>query len=161
MEAIEGFAWDSASTVRGGQSRSTEAPGFEALVEYTERHGTSAVPDKHITTDDLKLGAYVQGLRQPQKRGQLDSEMLSILKDLPGWTTDVHETAWEEGFADLLPIQRAHGPRSASTQRNGTRIRLPDRELGIHAALQAKVQEAETRPTETTRRDSELVVGSS
>ncbi len=96
LDAI-GFVWD---PLEGAWEE-----GFAALTTFKAREGHCRVPKYHIE-DTLKLGQWVDRQRTtkdkitPERRRQLD-EIEFI------W--DPHESAWEEGFAELTTFKSREG----------------------------------------------------
>ncbi len=74
---------------------------FGALKGYTDREGTSQVPIAH-DEGGLSLGRWVASQRTAARRGDLSSEKVRRLENLPGWTWDPFADRWEAGFEVLV-----------------------------------------------------------
>jgi superfamily II DNA or RNA helicase len=72
---------------------------FGLLQQYAEREGHARVPGTYCE-DDLKLGLWVANQRTRAHR--LTPERRRRLTELPGWTWNPHDAAWEDAFALLV-----------------------------------------------------------
>ena len=72
--------------------------GYAALIRYVEKEGTSVVPDRYIL-DGFNLGTWVG--TQKTRRSRMSSERISLLEELPHWTWNIRQSAWDRGFAAL------------------------------------------------------------
>lgn len=81
--------------------------GFAELQAYVERHGDARVPYNHLTAARFALGSWVRGNRR--RRRELTHEQVAKLESLAGWTWNLHETLWWEGFARLRDYIATHG----------------------------------------------------
>ena len=91
LEALPGWTWDAIE--------SQWEEGFARLEAYVADTGHCRVPRSHVTSDDSKLGQWVRVQRT--NRTTMSAERRGRLEALPGWTWDVLESQWEEGFARL------------------------------------------------------------
>jgi len=91
LEALPGWTWDTQET--------QWEEGFAQLEAYVAGKGDCLVPAHHVTSDGSKLGQWVTAQRST--RTTMSAERKSRLEALPGWTWDVLESQWEEGFARL------------------------------------------------------------
>ena len=108
LEALPGWTWD--------VLESQWEEGFARLEAYVADKADCLVPANHVIGDGYKLGQWVTAQRST--RTTMSAERKSRLEALPGWTWDVLESQWEEGFARLeaylsdkgdyhrLPIER-------------------------------------------------------
>jgi superfamily II DNA or RNA helicase len=71
---------------------------YGLLENYVAKHGTAWVRGKEIY-EGQRLGQWV--IIQRTKWEMLSEDRRDRLNSLPGWTTDVRETQWEEGFRHL------------------------------------------------------------
>jgi superfamily II DNA or RNA helicase len=78
LEAVDGWGWD--------QFELAWAAGLAALNEYAAAHGTTAVPQGHVTADGVKLGNWVATQRANRRRGHLSERRAAALEAVPGWT---------------------------------------------------------------------------
>lgn len=76
LESLPGWEWDPLEA----QWRR----GFEALVSYTDSHG-SANPRRGETVGDYAVGDWVRAQRDAFVRGRLSLARISRLEALPGW----------------------------------------------------------------------------
>ena len=90
LENWPGWTWDT-------QTMAWEE-GFSALEKYVAREGHARVPTSH-SEEEFKLGRWVRDHRSSKER--LLTERISRLENLPGWTWNRQEAAWEEGFFAL------------------------------------------------------------
>ncbi|UCN12655.1 MULTISPECIES: DEAD/DEAH box helicase [Mycobacterium avium complex (MAC)] len=81
--------------------------GYTQLEKYVADHGHARVPASYITVDDFALGAWVRGNRG--RYDQLTDEQRAKLEAQPGWTWNVHETAWWEAYQRLVAYIDEHG----------------------------------------------------
>ncbi|WP_310773404.1 DEAD/DEAH box helicase [Mycobacterium sp. Z3061] len=79
---------------------------YGLLEKYVAEHGTAWVRGKEMY-GGYRLGQWV--IVQRTKWETLSEERRSRLRLLPGWTVDVRETQWEEGFAHLLKYVAERG----------------------------------------------------
>jgi hypothetical protein len=93
------------------------------LQRFVEREGHARVPQKHEEAR-LRLGVWVNGLRQRHRRGSLDEQQAIRLEALPGWTWDPHGAAWEDGFAHLQRFaeREGHARVPHATSEDGYRL---------------------------------------
>ncbi|WP_431951359.1 helicase associated domain-containing protein [Nocardia lijiangensis] len=123
--------------------------GVAHLVAYVDRHGHARVPKAH-TVDDYPLGEWCKRQRDARSNGNPATERFERLVALPGWSWDLDDDKWEEGFAHLVAYATQHGhtriPREyeaggyrlgnwASSQRaaRAPDILLPQRAMRIEA----------------------------
>lgn len=81
--------------------------GYAQLEKYVADHGHARVPASYVTVDDYALGAWVRGNRG--RYDQLTDEQRAKLEAQPGWTWNVHETAWWEAYQRLVAYIDQHG----------------------------------------------------
>jgi hypothetical protein len=82
--------------------------GFAHLVAYVERHGNARVPKAH-TVDDYPLGEWCKRQRDARSKSNLAAERFERLVALRGWSWDLDDDKWEEGFAHLVAYATQHG----------------------------------------------------
>jgi superfamily II DNA or RNA helicase len=81
--------------------------GYAELQAYAERHGDARVPYNHMTATKFALGSWVRGNRR--RRRELTQDQVDELESLAGWSWNLHETLWWEGFARLRDYIASHG----------------------------------------------------
>lgn len=82
--------------------------GYNRLVEYQSEHGNCNIPPDFIAADGYKLGQWVVEQRQQRKDSGL-TESRSMHLEALGMIWDVHESAWMEGYNQLVKYQSEHG----------------------------------------------------
>ena len=83
---------------------------FGLLEQYVEDHGDADVPGVY-EAHGYKLGQWVREQRQRKKPGHripLRPERARRLEALPGWTWQVQDSRWENGFAHLARYAELH-----------------------------------------------------
>jgi len=80
--------------------------GFLALERYTERERTALVPKNH-NEGIVGLGIWVTTQRKNRKR--LSAERVSSLEKLPGWSWNILESNWRNGFEFLRQYVEIQG----------------------------------------------------
>ena len=92
------------------RSTSSWEEGFAHLEAFVVREGHARVATSFKTPDGYPVGQWVT--TQRTNRAQMSSARASRLEALSGWTWDVLEAQWEEGFARLGAfIERNHDGR--------------------------------------------------
>jgi hypothetical protein len=97
---LPGWSWDA-------QDAKWEQ-GFRRLQEYVEHHGDARVPGSY-TINGYQLGTWVVTQRVVRTRGELSSDRQRLLQDLSGWTWNILDAKWEEGFRRLQEYVEHHG----------------------------------------------------
>ncbi|MGW0327774.1 Helicase associated domain protein [Nocardia sp. NPDC003183] len=82
--------------------------GYAHLVAYVERHGNARVPKAH-TVDDYPLGEWCKRQRDARSKSNLAADRFERLVALLGWSWDLDDNKWEEGFAHLVAYATQHG----------------------------------------------------
>lgn len=93
LEALPGWSW--APT----QSRTEEM--FEALNQFAEREGHVNVPAPWVE-EGVKLGQWLNGVRQRQKQGNLDPNIAARLSHLPGFSWTPLDDKLKENLSLIL-----------------------------------------------------------
>jgi hypothetical protein len=101
LEALPGWTWD--------LHEADWEEGYARLERFAERTGHTRIPAKYRDGDGFRLGGWVVRQRQGQKHGELSAERARRLEGLPGWTWDLFEASWVEGFARLLAFVEREG----------------------------------------------------
>jgi superfamily II DNA or RNA helicase len=98
-------------TVLVEQTTATWDFWFGLLGAYTEREGTSRVPQAHVE-EGMLLGAWTSSQRFVYANGKMLEERCERLERLPDWAWDLNEAQWQEAFALLKSfVAREHHPR--------------------------------------------------
>ena len=105
LSAIRIARLDSLSFDWAPRDRTWE-PMLAALVEFREEHGHCRVPFKYAANPPL--GVWLDGRRQAQKRGKLNSDRVAILKTL-GVEWDTKDAAWWRACAALEAFRDREG----------------------------------------------------
>ena len=109
LEALPGWTWDARDT--------KWEEGFARLEAYVADKGHCLVAANHVTSDGYRLGGWL--VTQRTKSTTMTADRRSRLKALQGWTWDVRDDAWEEGFTQLVAYVAGKGdcrvPRSHVT----------------------------------------------
>jgi superfamily II DNA or RNA helicase len=80
---------------------------YGLLQKYVAEHGTARVTQRYSAGEGHNLGSWVSGQRG--KWETLSEERKTLLRNLPGWTLDVHGAQWDEGFEHLRRYVADHG----------------------------------------------------
>ena len=91
LEAIPDWKWD----VLGDQWEST----FQLLRTYCDENRHVTVPKDYLTADEVQLGQWVG--TQRRTIDQMPTDRRTRLEQLPGWSWDSKESAWDVGFQQL------------------------------------------------------------
>jgi hypothetical protein len=90
LEAVPGWDW------RTGFAADWDE-GYAHLQRFAERERHASVPKSH-EEDGYQLGQWVQTQRTAHRRNQLPAERSARLEELPGWTWNTKDAAWEQAF---------------------------------------------------------------
>ena len=93
LSDLPGWAWD-------GKTAQWEK-GFNRLLKHVENTGTAFV-QKDEMVDDYNIGAWVNSQRARYAKKGMPIEQQQRLSELPGWTWEILDAAWEKGFSQLL-----------------------------------------------------------
>ncbi len=99
IEKLPGWTWD----VLPEQWEK----GFIFLKEYIELEGNSRIASDYKTTDGFGLGSWVSTQRIKKNTMSIDRRMR--LEALRGWTWNVIDEQWEEGFSHLEKFVTSQG----------------------------------------------------
>ncbi len=118
LEAVPGWTWDTREALW--------EEGFAKLESFVKRDGHARVPAQW-REDDYQLGAWVNTQRTRFVQRTLEPERRAQLEAVPGWTWDVREALWEEGFAKLESfVEREGQARVPRKYRDAGGYRLGD-----------------------------------
>ena len=118
LEAVPGWTWDTREALW--------EEGFAKLESFVKRDGHARVPAQW-REDDYQLGAWVNTQRTRFVQRTLEPERRAQLEAVPGWTWDVREALWEEGFAKLESfVEREGQARVPRKHRDAGGYRLGD-----------------------------------
>ncbi|MGO8821936.1 MAG: Helicase associated domain protein [Desulfomonilaceae bacterium] len=81
----------------------------QCLGNFVATHGHTRVPAKHVTDDGFNLGMWTDGKRQSYKEGKLTTDHIQALENINGWTWNILEKAWNEGFEKLVEFAEREG----------------------------------------------------
>jgi superfamily II DNA or RNA helicase len=101
LEAIPGWSWDTLD------EQWEEV--FEHLDLYVQNHGDPKVPRNYITSEGIKLVAWVHTQRYNKAKNLLSQDRIKRLEALPGWSWDPLTEQWEKGFKQLQSYVKHHG----------------------------------------------------
>ena len=73
---------------------------FGLLQRFIAREGSAQIRKSHVE-DGYRLGGWVANQRRKYTAGRLSADRSERLDELPGWSWDTHEGAWEEGYSAL------------------------------------------------------------
>jgi superfamily II DNA or RNA helicase len=90
------------------QTTATWEFSFGILERYVEQNGHARVPVSCLV-DGQPLGAWVNTQRDYYRKGRLDADRESRLRDLPGWSWDPRADDWDLGLRQLLDYVERHG----------------------------------------------------
>lgn len=111
-------------TPKGPSRRDRWERNYDLLLDYVAEHGTADVPYEHVSVaipptepgtsgtssgKAVRLGAWVGIQRSRFRSGRLSSDRQTRLEELPGWTWDPVEDAWEIGYQHLLRFAAREG----------------------------------------------------
>lgn len=85
---------------------------YEAAKSYREEHGDLLVPQRHVTAEGRRLGAWLgtqRSIRGGRKAGRLTREQIERLDALGMVWGDVTEEAWEEHYRQARRYKEEHG----------------------------------------------------
>lgn len=115
LEAFSGWSWNTLE-------EAWEA-AFAKLERFVDREGHAKVPFLW-REESYRLGQWLNTQRQNAKKGRLDKGRRERLEALPGWTWDIKEAAWEEGFGNLESFveREGHARVPGDWQEDGYRL---------------------------------------
>jgi hypothetical protein len=93
LEAFPGWSWNP------HDEQWEEA--FVGLISFVDQEGHSRVPVDHIDESGFKLGRWLSTQRNNFRSGSLSKSRIERLEALPGWTWNLLDHQWEEGFVIL------------------------------------------------------------
>lgn len=100
LEAIEGWAWMPRDAAW--------EHAYSLLERYVAREGNSRVPDGHVE-EGFHLGAWLGIQRRLRRRGRLDPVRAFRIEQLPGWSWDPVDEAWNTNYQRLIAYAERHG----------------------------------------------------
>ncbi len=86
---------------------------YHAAVEYYREHGNLNVPNKYVTKDGMRLGAWIYSLRGAMKgsskKPKPTPEQIERLNKLDMIWDSVHDIAWEKAYCEAALYYKEHG----------------------------------------------------
>lgn len=80
---------------------------YGRLLAFGERHGHSRVPHRYRDDDGQRLGAWTNNERF--RRNKRSPEQVLLLEGLPGWSWNLRDSKWEDGYARLVRFAEREG----------------------------------------------------
>jgi hypothetical protein len=109
LETLPGWAWNGNAGHEQWLEQRWEH-GFTALTQYVAEHGHANVARLHITTDNFRLGDWVDNQRASHQDNRLNPARAARLAALPGWVwRESREDLWERLYATLGAYVAEHG----------------------------------------------------
>ena len=99
LEALPRWTWD-AHDAKWDDN-------FLHLKTYVLETGHSQVPETYMTADGYQLGTWVT--TQRTKHHSMSAERRDLLEALSGWSWNIPDAKWEEGFAHLNSYLNTNG----------------------------------------------------
>ena len=99
LEALSGWTWDA--------REEKWMRAYQGLVEYAKREGHSKLPFKYVTSDGIRLGAWV--LTNRGNRSTMSVQRQQLLEKIPGWTWNPFADQWMESFEELAQFVIENG----------------------------------------------------
>ena len=97
-ETIKGWSWDPV------QDSWNEL--IQRIKAYIAEHKNSHISSTHKTSDGYTLGNRINSLRNKYKKNKLDTEKISELESIEGWTWDQDAESWDEFVFNLKKYQK-------------------------------------------------------
>jgi superfamily II DNA or RNA helicase len=99
LKALPGWSWSALD--------SQWEAHFEALAQYTDRHGDARPPQDYRARDGHPLGQWVSDQRR--RRTKMSNARRTRLESLPGWAWNPREARWADNFAKLADFADQYG----------------------------------------------------
>lgn len=99
VQALPGWTWNAIEDAW--------EVGFSYLEDFVEREGRARPSNKHETDDGYQLGKWVG--RQRAAKESMPMERRTRLEELPGWSWNPLDDAWEVGFHHLKEFADREG----------------------------------------------------
>jgi hypothetical protein len=115
LEALPGWTWDPFAK--------DWDEGFSRLRRFVQREGHARVRSGW-REDGYRLGQWAIVQRSKYGQGALDFQRRARLEALPGWTWNLLQADWEEGFSHLLRFVEREGHARVDAQRREAGYRL-------------------------------------
>ena len=96
LNEIPGWTWDA-----------EEAAWQENYQKTVRLHKETG--DCRATRGKDPLGAWQTGQRVNYKKGQLAQDRVQLLSEIPGWTWDANEAAWQENYQKTVRLHKETG----------------------------------------------------
>jgi superfamily II DNA or RNA helicase len=96
---------------------------FGLLQRFVELHGHALVPQE-TREDGYRLGSWVNNQRTLRAKGELDPDRERELESVPGWSWDVLQALWDEGFGCLKQFveRKGHARVPVAAREDGYRL---------------------------------------
>jgi superfamily II DNA or RNA helicase len=117
LESLPGWTWDPAADA-------WEA-GFRRLQAHARTNDVARPPSDLVDPTGYRVGQWAASQRVVYKAGELSEDRVARLESLPGWTWDVLEADWEEGYERLSRYAVGYGqarPPSSYADADGFRL---------------------------------------
>lgn len=99
LESLSGWTWNALDE--------RWETGFQSLVIYIQKNGSSRVPARFIDETGYKLGSWVAKQRKDIDR--LAADKRDRLEKQPEWTWDPFKELWDQGYEALDKYSKEHG----------------------------------------------------
>ena len=119
---------------------------YDALVAFAKREGHARVPIDHIEAG-LKLGGWVSFKRTLKREGRSPAYRVRLLNQVPGWSWEPEQEAWDRGYAVLVKFCAREGHACVPTQHVED-----DFELGVWVKWQRRQFKTDRLPIDRARR---------
>lgn len=100
LEGLPGWTWEP----RDGAWQSD----FGQVANFCAREGR--YPRRRAATEEeQRLGVWVANQRRGQRAGELSAERVTLLGELPGWSSELHSDAWHSHFQQVAAVYAREG----------------------------------------------------
>ena len=90
LESLANWTWD--------HFDASFSLGLRSFITYVETFNSGLVAAKYTDPDGFRLGQFVNAHRTRYKKGELESDRIASLEELPRWTWDPLTDIWNANF---------------------------------------------------------------